>query len=156
MYTIVLFPLHIGTLKLADKKSIYLPSTIWLVIETDQSHGADISSVHMTAGDIGWEAIIDKWLHSSGAELVKGRHDKLKNLFVKLVLLTMLLDRTLCIPHIIIHYIHSYCASSSLWYAVHSRCYHMIQSFNFGEFNLTRNLVDNILANAFVILHSLY
>jgi len=74
-----------GTLKLADKKSIYLPSTIWLVVETDQSHGADIPSIHMTATDIGWEAIVDQWLQSSGAGLVSDRHDKLKNLFFKLV-----------------------------------------------------------------------
>ena len=74
-----------GTLKLADKKSIYLPSTIKLVIETDEFLGVDIPSVHMTAKDISWESMVDRWLHTSGAKLVSSHEELLKLLFHKLV-----------------------------------------------------------------------
>ena len=74
-----------GTLKLADKKSIYLPSTIKLVVETDEFLGADIPSVHMTAKDISWESMVDRWLHTSGAKLVSSHEELLKLLFHKLV-----------------------------------------------------------------------
>ena len=74
-----------GTLKLADKKSIYLPSTIKVVIETDQSLGADIPTVHMTARDISWESMVDRWLQINGAKLVSCHEELLKLLFHKLV-----------------------------------------------------------------------
>lgn len=70
---------------MADKKSIYLPSTIKLVIETDQLFGADIPSVHMTAKDISWESMVDQWLHTSGAKPVTSHEKLLKLLFHKLV-----------------------------------------------------------------------
>ena len=74
-----------GTLKLADKKSIYLPSTIKLVVETDESLGVDMPSVHMTAKDISWESMVDRWLHTSGAKLVSCHEELLKLLFHKSV-----------------------------------------------------------------------
>ena len=44
----------------------------------------DIPSVHMTAKDISWESMVDRWLHTSGAKLVSSE-ELLKLLFHKLV-----------------------------------------------------------------------
>ena len=55
------------------------------MVETDESLGVDMPSVHMTAKDISWESMVDQWLHSSGGKLVSHHEELLKLLFHKLV-----------------------------------------------------------------------